>query len=81
MDGLMAICNYVQPRLGLLIDAAAYLVLFGSSVTLLTPTLKDDNYFKKIMKFVGKYIALDKYGPKGEEGPRTEEPAGDTPSA
>ena len=47
-------------------DAVAYLVLMGSVIVKLTPTLKDDNYFKGIIKFVGKYIALDKYGPKGE---------------
>lgn len=33
----------------------------------LTPTLKDDNILKAIVKFVGKYIAVDKYGPKSGE--------------
>lgn len=66
MEGLLAIYNNIKPNLGLLIDAAAYLVLFGSIIVKLTPTLKDDNYFKGIVKFIGKYIALDKYGPKGE---------------
>lgn len=66
MEGLLAIWNYLQPKMGLLIDAVAYLVLFASVVVKLTPTLKDDNYFKTIVKFIGKYIALDKYGPKGE---------------
>jgi len=66
MEGLLAIWAYVQPKLGLLVDAIAYLVLFGSVIVKLTPTLKDDNYFKGIIKFVGKYIALDKYGTKGD---------------
>ena len=66
MEGLAAIWSFLQPKLGLLVDALAYLVLFGSIVVKLTPTLKDDNYFKGIVKFIGKYIALDKYGPKGE---------------
>ncbi len=35
----------------------------ASLIVKLTPTLKDDNYFKPIIRFVGKYIALDKYGP------------------
>ena len=66
MEGLLSVWNYLQPKLPLLVDAVAYLVLFGSIVVKLTPTLKDDNYFKSVVKFVGKYIALDKYGPKGE---------------
>ena len=65
MDGLIAVWNYLQPRLPFIVDAIAYLVLGGSVIVKLTPTLKDDNYFKGIIKFVGKYIALDKYGPKG----------------
>jgi len=65
MDGLLAIWNYVQPRLPLLIDAVAYFVLAGSVIVKITPTLKDDAYFKTVIKFIGKYIALDKYGPKG----------------
>jgi hypothetical protein len=66
MEGLIAIWNYLQPKMGLIIDAVAYLVLGASVIVKLTPTLKDDNYFKGIVKFVGKYIALDKYGPKGD---------------
>lgn len=62
MDGLIAIYDFLKPRLGELIDAAAYLVLFASVIVKLTPTVKDDNYFKPIIKFIGKYIALDKYG-------------------
>ena len=65
MEGLQAVWTYIQPRIPLLIDAVAYLVLGGSVIVKLTPTLKDDNYFKAIIKFIGKYIALDKYGPKG----------------
>ena len=67
MSGLLALWAYIEPKLGLLVDAAAYLVLFGSIVVKMTPTLKDDNYFKVFIKFVGKYIALDKYGPKGDD--------------
>lgn len=38
----------------------------ASIIVKLTPTLKDDNALKAIISFVGKYIAIDKYGPKGE---------------
>lgn len=48
-----------------LMDLVAYGVLACSIIIKLTPTLKDDNFLKPIVKFVGKYLALDKYGPKG----------------
>jgi hypothetical protein len=47
-------------------DVIAYLVLGASIIIKLTPTLKDDDFFKPIIKFIGKYIALNKYGPKGK---------------
>lgn len=37
----------------------------ASIIVKLTPTIKDDNALKAVIKFIGKYIALDKYGPKG----------------
>jgi hypothetical protein len=46
-------------------NAIAYAISLASIVVKLTPTLADDNALKAIVKFVGKYIALDKYGPKG----------------
>ena len=63
MEGLLAVWNYLQPKLPLLLDAVAYLVLFASIIVKITPTLKDDAYLKGVIKFIGKYIALDKYGP------------------
>ena len=35
----------------------------ASIIVKLTPTLKDDNFLLPIIKFIGKFIALDKYGP------------------
>ena len=42
-----------------------YLALVGlaSWAVKLTPTVADDNILKGIIKFVGKFIAVDKYGP------------------
>jgi hypothetical protein len=42
-----------------------YLAAVGlaSLIIKLTPTLKDDNILLGIVKFVGKWIAVDKYGP------------------
>lgn len=65
MDLLMNIYNAIVSNKTSIIEAVAYLVLAGSVIVKLTPTLKDDNYIKPVIKFIGKYIALDKYGPKG----------------
>lgn len=45
-----------------LTDIVAYSCLLASIIVKLTPTLKDDNIILPIIKFIGKYIALDKYG-------------------
>lgn len=64
MEALLKIWTAIQGNLKDLTDIIAYLVLAGTVIVKLTPTLKDDNYFKPIIKFIGKYIALDKYGPQ-----------------
>ena len=46
-----------------ILDIIAYAVALASIIVKLTPTLKDDNYLKPLIRFIGKYIALDKYGP------------------
>ena len=66
MDKVLELWVQFQAFTPDIIDAIAYLVFFGSAVVKITPTLKDDNFWKGVIKFVGKYIALDKYGPKGE---------------
>lgn len=38
----------------------AYVIVIASIVVKLTPTLKDDTVLLKIVKFVGKYIALNR---------------------
>ena len=44
---------------------AGYLAIVGLAtwVVKLTPTLKDDAMLKGVIKFVGRYIAVAKYGP------------------
>lgn len=63
MEGLLKIYQLVMANIGDITSAIAHLVLMASVIIKLTPTLKDDNYFKPIVKFIGKYIALDKYSP------------------
>ena len=66
MEGLSKLYTWVLLHQKDIIDAVAYLCLFGSLIVKLTPTLRDDAYFKSIIKFIGKYIALDKYSPNGD---------------
>ena len=63
MDFLLKVYGWAMGNLPDLISAVAHLVLFGSVIVKMTPTLKDDAYFKPIIKFLGKYIAWNKYGP------------------
>ena len=63
MDGLLNLVGVIKGNSKEIIDCIAYLVLIASIIIKLTPTLRDDNFFKPVVKFIGKYIALDKYGP------------------
>ena len=63
MEGLLKLYNIIMLNITDITSAVAYLVLFASIIVKLTPTLKDDDYFKPIIKFIGKYIALNKYSP------------------
>lgn len=48
-----------------LIQILTSIIGTASIIVKLTPTINDDNALKTVIKFIGKYIALDKYGPKG----------------
>lgn len=48
-----------------LISIVTSIIGVASLIVKLTPTLKDDDFLKGVIKFIGKYIALDKYGPQG----------------
>lgn len=67
--GLQLIVNTIQwvaSNSGVLLEATAWVVFAASLVVRATPTLRDDNWFKPLLKFAGK-VSLDKYGPKGDE--------------
>jgi len=53
--------NWIMANWKEIADIIAYACLFASIIVKLTPTLKDDNIILPIIKFIGKYIALDKY--------------------
>ena len=39
---------------------AAYIIAAASIIVKLTPTLKDDNVLLPVVKFIGKYVALNR---------------------
>jgi len=63
MTSLLSAWSWVVANLADISNVIAYLIAIASIVVKITPTLKDDNYLKAVIKFIGKYIALDKYGP------------------
>ena len=65
MEALSKVIGGIIANSGDIVEAIAYICLLASAVVKITPTLKDDNILKPIVKFIGKYLALDKYGPKG----------------
>jgi len=60
----MEIVTWIQTNLTKIIEVYLALIGLASIIVKMTPTLKDDNILKGIISFVGKWIALDKYGPK-----------------
>ena len=67
MEKLIEIFNYGKDHLDYITTIIAYMIAIASVIVKLTPSVKDDNILKGIIKFLGKYIALDKYGPDGKE--------------
>ena len=66
MDKMLELIQWVIANKEAVIQAILAIIGAASVIVKLTPTLKDDNALKAIIKFIGKFIALDKYGPKGE---------------
>lgn len=64
---IMELVNWAKDNGKTVLDVVAYSVMIASAIVKLTPTLRDDNFLKPVVKFLGKYIAWDKYGPKGIE--------------
>ena len=60
MEKVMAIVNWVITNKEELIQGYLMIVGGASIIVKLTPTLADDNFFKGILKFLGKYLALNR---------------------
>lgn len=63
----MEVINWFLENKEGIILAVTSVIGTASIIVKLTPTLKDDNALKSVIKFIGKFIALDKYGPDGKE--------------
>ena len=66
METIMSVINWFQANLVNITTIIAYVISAASIIVKMTPTLKDDDALKGFIKFLGKYIALDKYGPSGK---------------
>ena len=60
METILSIIEYVRTHLKDIADAAAYIIAGASIIVKLTPSKGDDKVLDKIIKFVGKFIALNK---------------------
>jgi len=64
MEQIMGIVNWIMGNKASLVQILLAIIGAASLIVKLTPTLKDDNILKGVIKFIGKFIALDKYGPE-----------------
>jgi hypothetical protein len=60
MDIVVGVIDWVRTNNGDLALLVTSLIGTASIVVRLTPTLKDDNALKGIIKFVGKFVALNR---------------------
>ena len=63
MDKIVELITWGQTNWTTIVQIYLAIIGAASVIVKLTPTLKDDNILKGIITFVGKWIALDKYGP------------------
>lgn len=60
MNWVTNIMNYVQGNWSDLIQIYFQIIGVASIIVKLTPTIKDDNILKGIIRFIGKYVALNR---------------------
>jgi len=60
MEWITGIINWFTTNWAQIIQAYLMLIGAASIVVKLTPTLKDDDALKWIIKFLGKYVALNR---------------------
>ena len=60
MDAIMGIVEWVKANWADIANGIAYAIGMASIIVKLTPTIKDNEILEKIIKFLGKYIALNR---------------------
>jgi len=65
-----AIVKWVQANWLQIAQAIAAIIGAASIIVKMTPTLKDDTILLKIIKFLGKYIALNVDAPADADRPK-----------
>lgn len=60
MEFIQSVIAYVQDNWVTIVSLYTSIVGVASIVVRLTPTLKDDDVLKGIIRFVGKYVALNR---------------------
>jgi len=60
MNTIVEIFNWLNANKMDLINVISYIIAGATIIVQLTPSKKDDAVLTKIVKFIGKYIALNK---------------------
>lgn len=60
MSWIMNVVTYVKTNWAQLIELYLQIIGVATIIVKLTPSLKDDDVLKGIVRFVGKYIALNR---------------------
>lgn len=66
----MNIINWIAANWAQIAQAIAAIIGAASIIVKLTPTLKDDTFLLAVIKFIGKYIALNVNSPATTERPK-----------
>ena len=68
MNILSSIIAYVQAHWTDLLAIITQVIGIASIIVRFTPTLRDDDILKGVVRFVGKYIALNRSGESSPKG-------------
>ena len=60
MDAIIGIYTWIKDNLQTISGIVAYVIAVASIIVKITPTLRDDNVLLGIVKFISKYIALNR---------------------
>jgi len=60
MENIMAVIGWVQAHATDIVNVITGIIAVASIIVKLTPTLKDDNFLLSVIKFLSKYVALNR---------------------